>query len=308
MPKFLQTLQSKNFELQVWFVTTAVAGLRTLKAVIQDLISFSNPGGLLIDILILATFSAVCILIFIGKISKVPLFVGLILLVQVLFSYVQLGGLQGSTEYNLMGLGFLFVLVYKGRELVWLLIVYFILIAMVNLDAYLNGWLTSSLFNHTSTKLDNYFTTILTMLVLVVYFKNALIKESRRITELRTQLGRQLAKIRSQHRELEVQQRELHDANARLEQELGRHTRDILRQNKAIEDYIQLSTDSMHKPLNSITSEISALSDNSFLEKQLKIEVAELHTVINTITDELKHRKMRSGTAWSGNDSAKQDL
>jgi hypothetical protein len=295
MMQVLQNLRNKDFKMQVWFVTAAVGATRTLKAVIQDMSSAAGTSGLIIDVLILLTFSVLCLLIYWNRIVKVPLVIGLILLILVISSYVRLGGLEGTTEYNLMALGVLFVLVYDRKPLIWLMVAYFVSILAANLDLRFEGWLTKNLFDHVSVKLDNYFTTALALLILVVYFKDALISESRRITELRTRLGGQIATIRKQHQELEEQQQELHEANARLEEEISKHTQHTIRQNLAIENYIRLSTESLHKPLQSINAEIDGLREDNFLENLLKAEVSELHQVVNNIKVELKERETRNG-------------
>src|SRR5690606_31276545 len=125
-----------------------------------------------------------------------------------------------------------------------------------------------------SGPLDNFFTTLLAVLILILYFKDALIRESRRILQLRKELGRKVDIITLQHQELEKRKRQLHEANAMLQAQIHEHTQQIVRQNQAIEDYMRLSSESLTEPLRNIMAETVNLGEDTFLERQLKQEVS----------------------------------
>lgn len=296
MPKALTGLQEKPFELQVWIVIIAIGALRTLKSVAQDLVHGVGAAGLAIDSLILITFVAVCLLIYHEKIRQVPLAVALVLLALLTVSFIRLGGVRGTSEYNLMALSILFVMAYDRRSLVMILALYFLAILTASIDLRVEGWMTRHFFNKTSTSLDVYFTTLLTLLAIFLYFKYALARESSRILQLRGTLDGQINTIRRQHRELEGQQRLLHDINARLKDEISRHNREIVTRNKAIQDFIWLSTESLHMPLQRITSIASDLPEDDFLERQLKEQVAGLRLVIHSLREELKQHEKNDET------------
>ncbi len=285
---FFKDLQTKPFELQVWFVVMAIAGLRTFKSVVQGVISSKiNTTGLMIDLLIFLIFCGLALLIYFRKIPRVPLIVGVILLILLIFSYVQFGGVMGTTEYNLMGLGVLFALAYNRKELAIILILYGVLILIANLDLRFNGWLTRSFYKGVSTSLDNYLTTLLTLLLIIIYFKRALTRESNRITELRKKLSEQMKTIVRQKKELEVKKQFLHKVNARLEEEIRNHSDQIVRQKSAMKDYIWLSTESLQMPLKRISARVSDLHEKSILETILKEQVDELNVVVKNLTREL---------------------
>ena len=285
---FFKDLQAKPFELQVWFVVMAIAGLRTLKSVVQHVASSKiNTTGLIIDLSILLIFCGLALLIYSRKIPRVPLIVGVILLILLIFSYVQFGGVMGTTEYNLMGLGVLFALAYNRKELAVIMILYVVFILIANLDLRFNGWLTRNFYKGVSTSLDNYLTTLLTLLLIIIYFKKALTQESKRITELRKKLSEQMKTIVSQKKELEVKKQFLHKVNARLEEEIRNHSDQIVRQNSAMKDYIWLSTESLQMPLKRISTRVTDLRENSILETILKEQVDELNVVVENLTHEL---------------------
>ncbi len=290
-PSFFKDLQTRPFELQVWFVVSAIAGIRTLKSVVQDIINRTNSTGLIIDVLILLVFCSLCFLIYKRKIRSIPLIIGIILLVLLIFSYVQFGGLLGATEYNIMGLGVIFVLAYSRKQLVFLMILYVLLIVAANLDLRYEGWLTQSFFKYNSTSLDTYLTTLLTLLLIILYFKNALVRESSRVMELRVKLGGQVETIRQQQKELKDQKQFLQKVNGRLEEEIKNHSNEIDRQNRAMKDYIWLSTESLQIPLTRIRKCVADLSDNGALEGKLKEQVDELTVVVKNLKSELKRHQ-----------------
>lgn len=291
MPQALTALQEKPFESQVWIVITAIGALRTLKSVIQGLVQGGSILSLAIDALILLIFVAACFLIYHEKIRQVPLVVALLLLVLLTASFVRLGGVGGTSEYNLMALSILFVMAYEGRSLVLILALYFLAILTASIDLHMQGWMTRQFFHKTSTSLDVYFTITLTLLAIFLYFKNALVSESSRILQLRGKLDRRIGTIRNQHRELEGQQRLLHGINSRLKDEITRHSEEIVTKNKAIQDFIWLSTESLHIPLQRITFIARDLPDDDFLESELKKQVAELRLVIHSLREELKQHE-----------------
>lgn len=284
----LDNLRRKDFEVQIWCVTMAIAGARTLKAVIQDLIGAIQPPILIIDVLILITFCILGALIYTNRITRIPLAAGPILLGLLIFSYVQFGGILGTTEYNLMGLGVLFVLIYDYRTLRWLMVLYLGAILVANYYVRIGGPVNPLPPGSASTPLDNFFTSLIAVLILILYFKDSLIGESRRILQLRKELGRKVDMITLQYQELEKRKRQLHEANANLQDQIHQHTQQIVRQNKAIEDYMRLSSESLTEPLRNIIAETGGLADDSFLERQLKQEVSELHVIVHNLREDLR--------------------
>src|SRR5690606_30984247 len=234
----------------------------------QELLHAASAMTLARDALILVTFATACLLIYHDKIRQVPLVVALLLLVLLTASFVRLGGVGGTSEYNLMALSILFVMAYEGRSLVLILALYFLAILTASIDLHMQGWMTRQFFHKTSTSLDVYFTITLTLLAIFLYFKNALVSESSRILQLRGKLDRRIGTIRNQHRELEGQQRLLHGINSRLKDEITRHSEEIVTKNKAIQDFIWLSTESLHIPLQRITFIARDLPDDDFLESE----------------------------------------
>jgi len=288
--RFFKDLQAKPFELQVWVVVTAIAGLRTFKSVVQDVTGDTiNTTGLLIDLSILLIFCGLCLLIYFRKIPRIPLIVGVALLMLLICSYVQFGGVMGSTEYNMMGLGVLFALAYDRKDLALIMILYGVMILVANVDLRFNGWLTKTFFKGYSTGLDNYLTTLSTVVLIILYFKKALILESNRITELRQKLSEQIKIIGSQKKELEEKKQFLYTVNERLEEEIRNHSDEIVRQNRAMKDYIWLSTESIQMPLQRISSSATELSEHNVLETKLKQQVTELNVVVENLKHDLVH-------------------
>jgi hypothetical protein len=291
---FFNNLQARPFESQVWLVVTAIAALRASKAVIQDLVNRTYLTGLIIDVLILLIFSALCLLIYFKKIQQIPLIVGLIVLVLLALSYVQFGGVLGTTEYNLMGLCVLFALAYNRKELVLLMTLYVIVLVVANWDLRTGGWLTLFFFKRISTNLDNYFTTLVTLLAIILYFKKALIWESNRINELQRDLTGQFKIIETQKEELYEQKQLIQNINATLEEDIRNHSDQIIRQNNAIRDYISLLSESLQIPLKRLVTNEGRLDASSSLESKLKEQITEFNVVVQNLKRELQqHQKSR---------------
>jgi hypothetical protein len=272
----------------VWVVITAIASARTLKSVIQGLINPINSISLTIDALVLMVFLILFFLLLFEKIQHLPIAGAILLMVLLVLSYVRLGGVAGTTEYNLMALGVLFVLAYRDRQLIFLMALYFLFIIGANLDLRHDGWLTQHVFQRTSTSLDNYFTTLITMVVLMLYFKHALVKESERVMNLRNKLRRQITTVKRQNEELEEQQKLLRFMNNRLKEEIKNQDDQINNQNKAIADYLWLSTESLQLSLQRILANARDLHGDDLLETKLNDQIAELDTVVNNLLNDLK--------------------
>jgi hypothetical protein len=264
-----------------------IGGLRTLKAVVQDAVTATSASILITDVFILIIFISLSVLIYLGKIRRIPVIFGILLILLLIFSYVQFGGVRGASEYNLMALGVLLVLAYRGKQLIWIMGLLFSLTILASLDLRFNGWLTQNFFKAFSISQDNYITTVVAILVLILYFKSALVAESKRLMLSRTELNDQIKSIQEKHVELEQQQHQLYEVNEKLEKDIEKHTGHIINQNKVIEDYIWLSTESLDAPLQNINSNIDNLNANDYLERRLKDQVAELNLVIHNLKMEL---------------------
>jgi hypothetical protein len=290
---FFKNLQARPFEYQVWVVVTAIAALRCLKAVIQDLATDSDLTGLVINILILLIFCGLCMLIYLRKIERIPLTVGVTLLILLTATYVQFGGVLGASEYNLMGLTVLFALAYNRKEVFFLMTLYVVVILVSNWDLRMGGWLTNTFFKHRSTSFDNYITTLVTLLLVILYFKKALAWESSRIHELQSKLTGQIKVIEKQKTELHEQKQLLDHINATLKADIQNHSDQIIRQNNAMQDYIWLLTESLQMPLKNLLANARDLNENSTLEVKLKQQIDELNRVVNSLIRELGHHQSR---------------
>ncbi len=290
---FFSNLQARPFEFQVWVVVTAIAALRSLKAVIQDLTKHSDLTGLVINILILLIFCGLCMLIYLRKIKRIPLIVGVTLLILLAATYVQFGGVLGASEYNLMGLSVLFALAYNRKELFFLMTLYVVVILVANWDLRMGGWLANTFFRHNSTSFDNYITTLVTLLLIILYFKKALVWESNRIHELQAKLTGQIKVIEKQKMELNEQKQLLDHINATLEADIQNHSDEITRQNNAMKDYIWLLTESLQIPLKGLLVNASDLNENSTLEVKMKQQIKEFNGVVDRLIRELAQHQSR---------------
>ena len=279
----------KPFELQVWLIITILAGLRTLKAVVQDILSESHNITLLVDVSILTLIFLVFYLIISDRVRTVSVFIGILLTLLIMISYVQFGGIRGASEYNLLGMAVILSMGYSGKRLFTALIIFLLLTVYSTIDLYFSGPLANLFFKSNTTSLDNYFSTTITLVILMLYFKNLLVSESRRIREAREQLSQQNKLIRKKNEELEKQQPILQLAIEELDIEIGKHTRQIVSQDKALEEYIILSTQLIRTPFESIKKNQDELDGSENLLGLLKNQIEELDKVILDLSNKIEH-------------------
>lgn len=128
-------LEQKPFELSTWAILTAIGCLRILKDILQDVfLSQDASTNLLIDVPLLLVFLLLLLLIIRGRFKSVPLWVGIVLLLLTTWSYIRLGGVEGSSEYNFMALPVMFSLCYRGRDLAIVVFALFLFIVIANTD------------------------------------------------------------------------------------------------------------------------------------------------------------------------------
>src|SRR5690606_32466154 len=133
----------RPFELSTWAILTAIGCARILKDIVQDLFMPEQAmTNLLIDVPLLIVFLILLILLLIGRLKTVPLWVGLLLLVLTTWSFIRLGGVEGSSEYNFMALAMMFTLCYQGRDLAIIITTLFLFIIIANVDQMQQGRIT----------------------------------------------------------------------------------------------------------------------------------------------------------------------
>ena len=284
---FAKKLNELNFEQQIWLIVVLFTSLRTLKAVIQDLINDASSVTLTVDISILILLTLVLTLILSRKIRNVPSIVGIILTALVMFSYVQFGGIKGATEYNVMGLAVILTLGYAGRKLLIVLGTYTLLSVYCSVDIYTTGPLYQLLFKKYSVYPDNFITTLISLVIIVLYFKTLLVSENRRIWTVREKLNAQNKVIRQKNSELETQQELMEQSINELDREINKHTNHLVSQDKALEEYMTLSSLRMHPPIMRIKEQNQELRESGVLVNLLKTEIKNLDKVITELNEKL---------------------
>lgn len=285
---FTARFNERPFELQVWLIISILAGLRTLKAVVQDIITEPPTITLLVDASILTLIFLVYYLIISDRVRTVSIVIGILLTLLLMISYVRFGGIRGASEYNLFGMAVIISMGYSGKRLSIVLIIFLLLTVYFTIDLYYSGPLANMFFKSNTTSLDNYFSTTITLVILMLYFKNLLVSESKRIREVREQLSRQNKLIRKKNEELEKQQPLLQTAIEELDIEIGKHTRQIISQDKALGEYIILSTQLIRTPFERIKKNKEELNGSENLVGLLKNQIKELDKIILDLSNKIE--------------------
>ena len=283
------SLEQKPFELSAWAILTIIGCVRMLKDILQDLFIPQNSlTNLSVDIPLLIVFLVLLFLILKGTLKAVPLWAGFVLLFLTTWSFIRLGGVEGSSEYNIMALGVMFTLCYRGRSLAIIVSALFIVIVFANLDQVQHGRITSWIYGSTSNGYDSFYTTLIAIGVVLLYFKEMLKVETSKMRHVRDLLGGQRTLIRNQHEELLHQQAILSEANKRLDLDVQEYDDVIREQNAALDNYIYLSTQNLRLSISRMTSVPSKLPEAEGLTNSLKEEIRALNLVVANLITELE--------------------
>lgn len=293
-PDFVNRPGSRSVELQIWLVIAFIAGLRTSKEIIQDL--FSGVTQMLIPhVIILVLAVAIVLLIWRNRITRVSWWAGVVLLLLLLLAYVRFGGVEGSSENNLMCLAVLFTLGYSGREQFFLFGAFFIFLILLSLDFYLDGPISVSAFVIYTTGLNNYFSTLVTLVLLIGYFKYLLLRDTSELRAMRYELKTLNRDVKTINNELKSQQALFQSLNSELSTEIEKNVHQIVIRNQAIEDYIVLSGKSLQRPLVELTLHARELQGEDFLESRLRIQINELDSVIQRLNAHRSNEEVNDG-------------
>ncbi|HTF21845.1 MAG TPA: hypothetical protein VK658_27385 [Chryseolinea sp.] len=281
------TLEEKPFELSTWAILTTIGCVRILKDILQDLfMAQRSQNNLLIDVPLLLVFLLLLFLILKGSLRAVPLWVGIVLLLLTTWSFIRLGGVEGSSEYNFMALAVMFTLCYRGRDLTIIVSALFLCIVIANVDQMQHGRITIWLFKAATDSYDSFYTSVIVIGIVLLYFKEMLKVETSKVRHVRKLLGNQRSLIRKQHEELLQQQAILYEVTKRLGQDVKLYEDVIREQDETINNYIFLSTQNLRLSISHMKSIPSALPDSESLANSLKEEINALNLVVaNLITD-----------------------
>ncbi|MEQ9231311.1 MAG: hypothetical protein RIF46_11570 [Cyclobacteriaceae bacterium] len=274
--------------MNVWLVATVIGSLRAFLAVLSDLANedISAPI-LLIDSTLFLIFFGATGLIFFGKIRRVHPIVPVLISGLVMISFIQFGGVHGSTEYNIMAVAMLLVLILSRKSWIMPLTLYLSALIWVMLDFHFNGILRQTFFLKESSELDSFIFTIGAIVLFMIVFKAVIGFERRKMTAIQNQLNNQSIEIETQTEELKIQEKEYLQANQELEKEIELQTKNIRKQDEAIKNYIELSTSELMMPLEKIKTLSQTSQVSGQLGDLLKESTKELEHVLTQLKKEL---------------------
>lgn len=280
---------SQSFELQIWFIATGLASLRGIIGVIDDLIA--NPlhwDELTVDSTISIIFVILSYRIFTGKLSEIPIWISLLFILLSCINYLQFGGVGNGVEYNLMGLIVLLILAIKARPLQIVLVFYFLIVFLMLLEDQYIGQLSEIFFIENIDNSLDFFLMLVTISLIILYFKQILIKESAKLMEIKTELTEKIKLTFQQNRKLKEQKEYIDIANKRLQEEFINQTGYLMKNNESIEKFIHQMTESIDDPLDRLVYQSESLKSTGTLEQMTKNSIAELNEVIHKLKLQLK--------------------
>lgn len=266
--------------------------LRVGKDIVSDLFSSSESKNFIVDVPLLITLVIIFWMILKDRLSKISIYIGLLLIVLVAVSYFKLGGIRGSSEYNLMAVAFLITFGYQQTKFIFLNIIFLLII--IGAEIGLSREFPDRPFS--TANLDSFLTTAIALTCTVAWVKHLLTKETEKILVLRNTLVINNKKLRLQHGELQKQKELLEISTNLLAKHEASNTSRIDQQRKAIDDFVILSTHAIRIPLEKMSSARTWLNGKIELEEKLADQIVELEDIITQLETDLEEHARPSIT------------
>lgn len=279
-----------SFELEVWFVASTIAFLRGSAGIILSISSRDVYGiELLVDVLLTLGFAAAAFSIAFKRVSRIHPAILISLTILLAINFLQFGGVAGSTEYNLLGLGVFIVLACDKKSIKYVLPTYVLLSLTVLLDGYFEGVLTQVLFLEKLQGTEDFYYTSAAIVVLILFYKYALIRESNRLISAKEDLATQLANVKQKWEKLSVQNDEIKASTKEINDEFVHQTKVLVNHNDSIADFAWNASDQIKPKLESLLAEVNEIDGHNILKKIIKDSAKDLQQVTEEISEQLKN-------------------
>ncbi len=279
-----------SFELEVWFVASTIAFIRGFAGIILSISSRQVYGiELLVDVLLTLGFAAAAFLIATNKVSRIHPAILISLTILLAINFLQFGGVAGSTEYNLLGLGVFVVLACDNNSIKYVLPTYIVISLTVLIDGYLEGVLTQVLFLEKLQGAEDFYYTSAAIVILIVFYKYALIRESSKLLAAKEDLGSQLAIVKKKWEELSDQNDEIKASTKEINKEFVQQTKVLIDHNDSIADFALNASDQIKPKLESLLAEVDELDGRHILKKIIKDSASDIKQVTEDISEQVKN-------------------
>jgi hypothetical protein len=285
----INLFREASYESQIMQLIGLIGLVRICIALILDLLRETiNWSELVVDSALLAVFLTICLLALYVKISKVPIAIGLMLMILLALNFLQFDGVRGFTEFNYL-VGFVLIaMMYTGNTKLYLVLIMLTLLGAMLLANILVPSFQELFQIHEQTKPDDFVFALVGLTALTFYFKYAMDLERKKLSIQNTVLQQSLQQTKSQNDLLLNQKHELQTAQQNLEKEVQARSAHVQNQNHAIQQYILYNTTELQEPLERLKRNSAQLHQNNLLSDMLRLSIAELEVVTKNLSQSLE--------------------
>lgn len=281
---------ANSFEMQIWLVISGLAALRGIVGIVKDLTTGPiHWEEFALDITGTALVAFFCYRIFAGLVSRISIWISMVLIALACINYLQLGGIGNGVDLNLMGVGVLLILANKADSLKIVMILFFSISILIIVESQYLGWLSGVFFIKYQNNQFDFIATLIAMSLIIYYFKLTLLKESIELMEVQSKLTEKQDLTNKQNRKLMEQKKMIDLANERLQNEFFNQTDYLIKNNQSIEKFVEHVTVSMINPLERIMKYSDSIKSDEPLTQMTKKSIHDLNNVVGKLKSQLKN-------------------
>jgi hypothetical protein len=283
-------LRNKPAESRAIVLICLLAIARVTVAITLDAISGIVLSVLLVEIGLLVIFGTLLrIALLKTRFRRVhPLF-GLLMIAFLGYNFLQFGGVIGTNSFNYFAGIYVIVMLYSGRLLYGLLTLLLIVAAFLSYLVHVNHPVYEATLVKINTESSTEFLFSVAAIALFTYYlKSITTPEIVQLESKSTELGFMVAESRALNQDLINTANSLRDAQQKLRDEVARRTKEIEKQNTAIQEYIFHNTRTITTVEKDLSAAMENFKGNSQLHLLLQISHLELKQVILGIKTRLE--------------------
>lgn len=261
--------------------------LAAIRSIIGFVDNFIQPetstAEFILDSLFMLGFISLGYGLYSNRIKRVSWVITVIMIILLTLNFLQFGGVLGNSEFNLIGIGVFIILAHGKKTLKFLLPVYFGFCVMAILLVHFETKIYEFFYITTSKSIDDFIYTSACLLVMVIYFKQTMIRESERLVSFKEQLNDEIAKIEEQTALLDAQRIRLNQSTRELSKEFSALTKEVISHDNSLNEYLKHSVDTLESPITNLITNIRKIQPSDIWGRILHDTADELDELQNAI-------------------------
>ncbi|HEX5167819.1 MAG TPA: hypothetical protein VFW11_01495 [Cyclobacteriaceae bacterium] len=276
---------SLSLETQIVFMICGLGSIRTLFAVVIDLVGDTRTGEVLVDATILFVLSLLAYLCWEKSISNISIVFGFAISVLLALNFLQFGGFSGYAKFNYYAGLYIIIMIYSRRELFVTVEFHLILLVTIILIDYLNLPVEQLLFINSTPQVVDFWFTLIVISIFAYHLKRLTDIYSQRLSGLNIDMANRVKEARTLNKLLQEKNNELKLAQQHLEREVSRRSEVFNNKNRSIENFLKVNTSDLVDPIQELVGLIGNVRNESPLSELLRKSATDLETVSGSIRE-----------------------